>query len=219
MAVFGNYTYFGTSHDLLQFGWGWLAVPIVGIIGGLAGGFFSKILVIFTYGLPGVVGAAIKAHPVLFATLCGLIVALAGLYTDGAVNGSGYEAARDVLHGETDLRLEYAPLKLLATVASIDKRATGRYFLPGPFRWAQASALTWLVFFPKVPVGAIVLLGMVSYFTGVVQAPITSFVIVMEMTDNHQMMLPLMACAIVANAASKVFCKEGVLPSAIGQIL
>ena len=54
------------------------------------------------------------------------------------------------------------------------------------------------------------LLGMVSYFTGVVQAPITSFVIVMEMTDNHQMMLPLMACALIANAASKVFCKEGV---------
>ena len=56
MAVFGNYTYFGTSHDLLQFGWGWIAVPIVGVIGGLAGGFFSKILVLFTYGLPGTVG-------------------------------------------------------------------------------------------------------------------------------------------------------------------
>nr|WP_321456344.1 chloride channel protein [uncultured Cohaesibacter sp.] len=209
MAVFGNYTYFGTSHDLLQFGWGWLAVPIVGIIGGLAGGFFSKILVIFTYGLPGVVGAAIKAHPVLFATLCGLIVALAGLYTDGAVNGSGYEAARDVLHGETDLRLEYAPLKLLATVASSISGLPGGIFSPSLSVGAGLGA-DLAGFFPKVPVGAIVLLGMVSYFTGVVQAPITSFVIVMEMTDNHQMMLPLMACAIVANAASKVFCKEGV---------
>ena len=36
--------------------------------------------------------------------------------------------------------------------------------------------------------GAVVLLGMVSYFTGVVQAPITAFVIVEEMTGNHDML-------------------------------
>jgi H+/Cl- antiporter ClcA len=64
--------------------------------------------------------------------------------------------------------------------------------------------------FPNVPIGVIVLLGMVAYFTGVVQAPITAFVIVMEMTDNNHMLLPLMACALIANAASKVMCKEGV---------
>ena len=51
---------------------------------------------------------------------------------------------------------------------------------------------------------------MVSYFTGVVQAPITSFVIVSEMTDNHQMLVPLMAAALVANAVSKLICREGV---------
>jgi H+/Cl- antiporter ClcA len=51
---------------------------------------------------------------------------------------------------------------------------------------------------------------MVSYFTGVVQAPITSFVIVSEMTDNHQMLIPLMAAALIANATSKLICKEGV---------
>ncbi|WP_319497678.1 chloride channel protein [uncultured Cohaesibacter sp.] len=209
MAIFGNYTYFGTSHDVLQFGWGWIAVPIVGVVGGLAGGLFSKILVLFTYGLPGAVGAMIKAHPIPFAILCGLIVALAGLYTDGAVNGSGYEAARDVLHGDTELRLEYAPLKLLATIASSIGGLPGGIFSPSLSVGAGLGAdLAGL--FPKVPVGAIVLLGMVSYFTGVVQAPITSFVIVMEMTDNHQMMLPLMACALIANASSKVFCKEGV---------
>ena len=58
--------------------------------------------------------------------------------------------------------------------------------------------------------GAVVLLGMVSYFTGVVQAPITAFVIVSEMTDNHAMLVPLMAAALVADAASKIVCREGV---------
>ncbi len=216
MAIFGNYTYFGTSHDLLQFGWGWIAVPIVGFIGGLTGGLFSKILVLFTYGLPGKFGSLIKTYPIAFAILCGFVVALAGLYTGGAVNGSGYEAARDVLHGDTELRLEYAPLKFLATVFSSIGGLPGGIFSPSLSIGAGLGA-DLADFFPQIPVGAIVLLGMVSYFTGVVQAPITAFVIVMEMTDNHQMMLPLMACALIANASSKILCKEGIYHAQAGK--
>jgi H+/Cl- antiporter ClcA len=44
-------------------------------------------------------------------------------------------------------------------------------------------------FFPDAT-GAVVLLGIVSYFTGVVQAPITAFVIVSEMTNDHTMLVP-----------------------------
>ena len=54
------------------------------------------------------------------------------------------------------------------------------------------------------------LLGMVSYFAGVVQAPITAFVIVTEMTDNHAMVVPLMAAALIAHATSRLVCEEGV---------
>ena len=53
------------------------------------------------------------------------------------------------------------------------------------------------------------LLGMVSYFAGVVQAPITAFVIVIEMTDNHAMVMPLMAAALIAYAASRADLPEG----------
>jgi H+/Cl- antiporter ClcA len=51
---------------------------------------------------------------------------------------------------------------------------------------------------------------MVSYFAGVVQAPITAFVIVTEMTDNHAMVVPLMTAALIAYATSRLICKEGV---------
>jgi H+/Cl- antiporter ClcA len=64
--------------------------------------------------------------------------------------------------------------------------------------------------FPGAPLGAIILLGMVSYFAGVVQAPITAFVIVSEMTDNHAMMMPLMAAAVIAHATSRLVCRDGV---------
>ena len=45
---------------------------------------------------------------------------------------------------------------------------------------------------------ALFLLGMVAYLTGVVQAPITAFVIVTEMANAHGMIIPLMATAVVS---------------------
>ena len=66
------------------------------------------------------------------------------------------------------------------------------------------------VTFSNVPIGAMILLGMVAYFAGVVQAPITAFVIVTEMTDNHAMLVPLMATALIASTTSRLICPEGV---------
>ena len=51
-----------------------------------------------------------------------------------------------------------------------------------------------------------VLLGMVAYFAGVVQAPITATVIVMEMTDNQHMTIPLLATAMLAFGVSRLVC-------------
>jgi len=54
--------------------------------------------------------------------------------------------------------------------------------------------------------GALIVIGMAAYFAGVVQAPITAFVIVMEMTDNHAMVVPLMLATLLATAVSRVVC-------------
>ena len=49
---------------------------------------------------------------------------------------------------------------------------------------------------------------MVAYFAGVAQAPITSTVIVMEMTDNQHMTISLMATAILAFGVSRLVCRR-----------
>jgi H+/Cl- antiporter ClcA len=54
----------------------------------------------------------------------------------------------------------------------------------------------------------VIILGMVAYFSGVTQAPLTTFIIVMEMTDNHTLVLPLMATALVAHGVSRIVCHE-----------
>jgi H+/Cl- antiporter ClcA len=48
------------------------------------------------------------------------------------------------------------------------------------------------------------ILGMCGYLAGVTQAPLTSLVIVMEMTTQHAMVLPLMVTAAIATAISKL---------------
>jgi H+/Cl- antiporter ClcA len=103
----------------------------------------------------------------------------------------------------------FTPLKFLATTLSSISGLPGGIFSPSLSVGAGLGSDV-AQFFPASPMGSIVLLGMVSYFTGVVQAPITSFVIVSEMTDNHQMLVPLMLAALIANACSKLVCKEGV---------
>lgn len=57
-----------------------------------------------------------------------------------------------------------------------------------------------------MPAGAAIVLGMVAYFAGVTQAPITAFVIVMEMMGNHDMLLRLMAAAFIAKICSRLVC-------------
>jgi H+/Cl- antiporter ClcA len=51
---------------------------------------------------------------------------------------------------------------------------------------------------------------MVAYFTGVVRAPITAFVIVSEMTGDHGMLVALMAAALIADFCARTVNHEGV---------
>ena len=49
---------------------------------------------------------------------------------------------------------------------------------------------------------------MIAYFVGVVRAPLTGVIIVSEMTDSRAMLLPLFACAILADGVSALVCRE-----------
>jgi H+/Cl- antiporter ClcA len=207
-ALLGDYSYFGSTGAGLPIR-DWAAVLACGVAGGVFGGAFSRMLIVTAEGFPGKVGAFIKKQPVLFAVACGLAVAVIGFFSHGQTFGTGYTEARNVVHGSAPIGIEYAPLKFLASTLSAISGIPGGIFAPSLSVGAgMGSDLS--VFFPSAPLGAIVLLGMVGYFSGVVQAPITSFVIVSEMTSDHHMLLPLMATALVATAASRTVCPEGV---------
>jgi H+/Cl- antiporter ClcA len=205
LALAGDYSYFGTTAAELDVGAGWAAVALCALVGGLAGGLFSTILLVASRGLPGRAGQILIRHPIGFAALCGLVLAGFGLLSGGATYGTGYAQARHVIEGTATLPLFYAPLKLLATVVSYLSGIPGGIFAPSLS--VGAGLGEWLAHLvPRAPASAVVLLGMVAYFAGVVQAPITATVIVMEMTDNQHMTIPLLATAMLAFGVSRLIC-------------
>ncbi len=209
LALMGNYTYFGTSSTGLHNGFDWIAIPVCGVAGGLAGGVFSRILIAVAEGFANRAGRAIRQFPLGFAVICGLATAICGLASDGAIYGTGYSQVKAALESGGPLPENFGFLKFLATTFASISGMPGGIFSPslavGAGLGSNIAAL-----FPGAPLSAIMLLGMVSYFAGVVQAPITAFVIVTEMTDNHAMVVPVMTAALIGHATSRLICKEGV---------
>jgi H+/Cl- antiporter ClcA len=141
---------------------------------------------------------------VAVAALCGLGVAILGLMTQGGTYGTGYEQARGAVEGVA-LPLDFAPLKLLATLLSTLSGIPGGIFAPSLAVGAGVGSAV-AHFLPAATPGAVVVLGMAGYFAGVVQAPITAFVIILEMTANHTMVIPLMIAAMLGYAVSRLLC-------------
>jgi len=209
LAMMGNYAYFGTSPVTLTGGIGWLAVPVCGVVGGATGGLFSRAVITLARGFTNPVGAAIKRHPLWFALVCGLAVALCGLASGDTIYGTGYTQVKTALESGTPLPASFGGLKLLATTFAAISGIPGGIFSPSLAVGAGLGS-NLAPLFSDVPLSALMLLGMVAYFAGVVQAPITAFVIVTEMTDNHSMVVPLMAAALIAYGTSRLICEEGI---------
>ena len=209
LALAGNYAYFGSSAMSLAHGADWLAVPLCGVVGGLAGGLFSRIVIAMARGFKHPLGRAIKGHPLWFAFACGLAVAICGLVSGDTIYGTGYDQVKTALEHGSPLPQDFGVLKLLATTFAAISGIPGGIFSPSLAVGAGIGS-NIASFFHDAPLGAIMLLGMVSYFAGVVQAPITAFVIVTEMTDNHGMVVPLMAAALIAHVTSRMICEEGI---------
>ncbi|BAN35034.1 Cl- channel voltage-gated family protein [Sulfuricella denitrificans skB26] len=206
-AVLGNYTYFGTVSTSIDTGIGWLAVLACGVAGGLFGGLFARLLISANDGWSGVMGHWMRSHPVRFAAACGLVLAGLGALSGQHTYGTGYDEVHDILeHGDADY-LGFGVLKFLATLVSYLSGIPGGIFAPSLAVGAGMGA-TFSHFISFVPADTVIVLGMVAYFSGVTQAPLTSFVIVMEMTNNHSLALPLMATALIAHGISRIVYHE-----------
>jgi H+/Cl- antiporter ClcA len=214
----GDYTYFGSTSAVLEGSRAWVPVLLCGVVGGFAGGAFSQLLIIFSRGIPGRIGKYAAENPIRFAAYCGFALALIGAISGGTTYGTGYHEARSIMEGSGDMPGTFGFLKLLATLISYVSGIPGGVFAPSLAIGAGiGNNLSTLM--PYAPAGAVIVLGMVAYFAGVVQAPVTAFVIVIEMTDNHDMIVPLMAASLLAAGCSRIVCRRPLYKALADQFL
>jgi len=200
----GDYIYFGLIGAHMPLATALLIAPIAGIFGGLAGGLFARLTLMLATGRNRLTDWS-KAQPIAFAAACGLVVGGIGCAT-GLTWGTGYGAARAMIVG-VDAPLWFGPAKFLATLATAVAGLPGGIFAPSLAVGAGiGNLLRWL--FPGSPSSAIVILGMVGYFAGVVRAPLTAVIILSETTVSRGLMLPMFATAFIADSASAFVCRE-----------
>ncbi len=206
LGLVGNYSYFGSNASMLMVTIDWVAVAICGLVGGMAGALFAKVVLSGSNLLRDWVSAAPAQRTLALAGFSGLIVALCGLVSGGATYGTSYEAARLAVEGHS-MAWDFAPLKFVATLASTLSGIPGGFFAPTLSIGAGLGSVIADVLHVHAP-GAIVLLGMTAYFAGVVQAPITSAVIIAEMSNATGMRLPLLLAALIGYGVSRFFQRE-----------
>ncbi len=197
----GNYTYFGYAHITTFGDYDWAAIFVAAIIGGLAGGLFSKLLTKGVFGL----GKYYQNNPYIVALVCGLIVAGLGIYTNGKTFGSGYSEARAIMQSsEYTGAGQFAITKMCATLFTYLSGVPGGLFAPtlaAGIGFGDFLAGIFTVFNYKV----MIVLTMTAFFSGVLRSPITCFVIVSEMLSAHNMVFPVMATSLLATGFSKLF--------------
>ncbi|MTV38365.1 chloride channel protein [Duganella radicis] len=204
VSIYGNATYFGiiraTGIDVS------LVLPglLVAVLSGLAGGLFSRLLQASLLGQGKDILSRWRARqPMRFAVLCGLLVAVIGLASAGATFGSGYGHTRDMVAGREAVPALFFLLKFVATWLTTWSGVPAGIFAPSlAIGAALGNDVAQFLHMPNAT--ALIALGMVGFLAAATQAPLTSFIIVMEMVDGHSMVLSLMACAMIARTISKV---------------
>lgn len=204
--LLGSYSYFGSGSAQVIGGYDYAAAIICAVIGGALGGIFSRTLIAAVFRPPEWL-AVIKKRPIVLAALCGLTVAVLSIGTNGFASGSGYTETRDSLYFGSTIPWWYGFAKMVATLLSTLSGIPGGLFSPSLAAGAGIGSMAAEVLTFVEPRN-VVLLMMAGYFAGVVQSPLTAVVIVMEMTSNRDMLIPMMATALIASGISRVISRQ-----------
>jgi H+/Cl- antiporter ClcA len=165
------------------------------------GGVFSRALAVLIGPGDNPVARWRRSQPVLFALGCGVVAAAVAVISGGLTFGAGYDEASSLLRGHPGRGLGFAAAKFVASLAAAASGAPGGIFAPSLATGAGLGAAIAHLGLGVASRDAVVL-GMTSYLSGVVQAPLTSAVILMEMTREPGLVGPLLLAALAARWAS-----------------
>jgi CIC family chloride channel protein len=152
----------------------------------------------------------------------GLVLGLVGLISPKILGfprvfGVGYDTISDALFGKLALQMTLGLmlLKLLATIITLGSGGSGGIFAPSLFMGAmlgEAFGQIANLLFPEIsaPAGAYALVGMAAFFSGAAHAPVTSILILFEMTGDYRIILPLMLATVISTIVSRSISPESI---------
>ncbi len=204
--------------------WEILPYIVLGILAGLLSvgfiRFFFKVEDFFN---------SVKVHALLKPALGGIAIGLMGYYYSG-IFGVGYGGSYGMgglfvssgpvdgmLAGQIGLGILIALLflKIIATSVTLGSGGSGGIFAPSLFIGAALGGVFAMLaqkLFPNIisSSGAYSLIGMAAFFAAVVHGPLTAIVLLVEMTRDIQLLLPLMTAVVVAMLTARAFSKYSI---------
>jgi chloride channel protein, CIC family len=191
--------------------WEILNYFILGFLAAFVGWFFIKVLyksedIFNSFNIPDYIKPAIG----------GLVLGVIGFYFP-QIFGVGYQTVDQTLNGNLAPLLIFGliGLKILATSLTLGSGGSGGVFAPSLFIGAMVGSSFGSLLnniFPAMNVspGAYALVGMGAVFAGAAQAPITSIMILFEMTGDYKIILPLMITCVISTLVVKKISRDSI---------
>lgn len=183
-----------------------LAYAVMGIFGGVASLAFAKSLEFLRPRLK----KASASSQMLQPAAAGFLVGCIGYLGLPQVMGAGYDVIDQAMHAQFawKMLLALAIFKIIATTLSFSSGTPGGMFAPTLFIGAMLGASVGSfekIFFPHLTgsVGSYALVGMGVLFAAFLRAPFTSVFMVLEVSGNYSIVLPVILANAIAYLISR----------------
>ena len=201
-ALLGPYLYLGYPNVSNLSPYIFFGVVLVALITGLLGSSMSKLILRILRWMKSFNKVSKR---ILYLVISALVLAsLAYFLKDEKVLGSGKEImAQTLFTSDKDLPWYMPFVRIGGSIVSFTCGAAGGIFAPSLSAGASVGAVLagWFQV-SETNANLLILAGMVGFLTGVTRTPFTSAILVLEMTDRHNVIFHLMLAGMIANLAS-----------------
>lgn len=206
-GILGPYLYLGFPDVKNLSPYIFLAVILVALTAGLLGAFMSKIILAL---LKWKSTFKNNRSELLYVLICSLIFCSIAFFLNEGVLGSGKTEMSDLLFTSEKYSGWQLPFfRIVGPVLSFTTGSAGGIFAPSLSAGAGIGSIAaYLMNESATNANLLVLAGMVAFLTGVTRSPFTSAILVLEMTDRHNVIFHLMVAGMAAVGAASLVDKR-----------
>ena len=203
----GPYLYLGyPSLDGIT-AWVMMAIIPLAIITGIAGSGMGKLIL---YIFKRKKSLQKNYQQVIYVAVCGLIIAALAILIDSKTFGSGKEIMVSTLFTNQKHLEWYMPfLRVIGSIVSFSTGASGGIFAPSLSAGASIGAVFagWF-HLSATETNLLILCGMTGFLTSITRSPFTSSILVLEMTNSHNVIFYIMLTALFSNLIATVISRH-----------